>query len=77
VIATNAIEETKIRSIVYAQFPIRGEDKEAPGGRSPGASCIVKMSTSVNPTMVALAISLPNHANYVATLRHSRDLIAA
>jgi hypothetical protein len=33
VIATYATEATKIRSIVYASFPIRGvtKDEEAPG----------------------------------------------
>jgi hypothetical protein len=27
--------------------------------------------------MIALAVSLPDHVNYVATVRHSRDLSAA
>jgi hypothetical protein len=79
VIATNAKEETKIRSIVYAQFPIRGVTKtrKPPEGQSPGTSCIVKVSTSVNPTMAALAISLPDRVQHVAAVRYSRDLIAS
>ena len=71
-IATNAKEETKIRSIVYAQFPIRGVTKtrKPPEGQSPGASCIVKIGYIRQFNDTVLVISPSDHVQYVAAVRH-------
>jgi hypothetical protein len=51
------------------------KDEEAPGEVISGGSLYRQLGTSANSTILTLVISPPDHAQYVATVRHQRDLI--
>ena len=77
VIAANATEATKARSIVCV-IPgkwcrqRRGSPRRDHLRGLLGSS---RLGTSANPTILALAISPPDRVQYVAAVRHQRDLI--